>query len=67
MKSKRVALVNAGRCVSCGTCMKVCPKGAISVWKGCYASVNEDGCVGCGRCERVCPSGCISMKERKTI
>lgn len=25
------------RCVACGVCVKVCPKDAISIYKGCYA------------------------------
>lgn len=45
MASKRVAQVELSHCVSCGTCEKVCPKAAISVWKGCFANVNEALCV----------------------
>ena len=42
---KRKATVDHSVCVACGACAKVCPKGAISVWKGCYARVAEKTCV----------------------
>lgn len=64
MLSKKNAEVNKSRCVACGACEKVCPKNAISVWKGSYAIVNTDACVGCGKCEKTCPAGCITVKER---
>ena len=61
---KRKAKVDHSVCVACGACVKVCPKGAISVWKGCYARVTEEICVGCGLCAKTCPAGCIAVKER---
>lgn len=45
------------RCVACGVCVKVCPKDAISIYKGCYAKIDEDKCIGCGICEKNCPAG----------
>lgn len=45
------------RCVACGVCVKVCPKDAISIYKGCYAVVDEEHCIGCGICEKNCPAG----------
>lgn len=45
------------RCVACGVCVKVCPKDAISIYKGCYAVVDEEQCIGCGICEKNCPAG----------
>ena len=61
---KRKATVDRKICVACGACAKVCPKGALSVWKGCYAQVAEEKCVGCGLCARTCPASCIAVKER---
>lgn len=61
---KRKASVDRNICVACGACVKVCPRKAISVWKGCYAQVAEDLCVGCGLCAKTCPASCIGMKER---
>ena len=51
-------------CVTCGVCMKACPKGAVSVYRGCYALVDGEKCVGCGLCAKACPAGCIAIKER---
>lgn len=45
------------RCVACGVCVKVCPKDAISIYKGCYAVVDDEQCIGCGICEKNCPAG----------
>lgn len=61
---KRIAVVDRKSCVACGACMKACPKGAISVYRGCHAVVAEAGCVGCGLCAKTCPAGCIALKER---
>ena len=37
----KYGLVNKKKCVACGTCINECPLSAISVWKGCYATVDE--------------------------
>lgn len=63
--SKRNASVDQTICVACGECMHVCPKGAVSVIKGCKADVNLELCVGCGLCEKSCPAGCIKVLDRK--
>lgn len=64
MASKRFALVNQARCVACGACEGVCPREAISVFRGMYATVLEERCIGCGKCAKLCPAGCIELKER---
>ena len=61
---KKLAFVERKVCVACGVCMKACPKGAISIYKGCFAQVNAEKCVGCGLCTRACPAGCIATHER---
>lgn len=60
MKSKKYACIDEKRCVACGACAKVCPRGAITVFKGCFARVNEQLCAGCGLCGKTCPVGCIA-------
>lgn len=62
-RKKRKAFVDAGSCVACGCCVKVCPLGAISVWRGIAANVNADICVGCGKCARECPASVIAIRE----
>ena len=37
---KKLAAADKNICVACGACMKACPKGAISIYRGCYAVVD---------------------------
>ena len=60
---KKIAVVDQNRCVACGACMSVCPRAAISVWRGCYAQVDQERCVGCGLCAKTCPAGCIALEQ----
>lgn len=64
MASKRYAQVGE-YCVACGSCVKVCPMAAISIWKGVVAQVDASICVGCGKCEKECPAGTIALKDRE--
>ncbi|MCI8415996.1 MAG: 4Fe-4S binding protein [Lachnospiraceae bacterium] len=59
---KRKAAVNIQECVACGCCIKVCPKGAITVPKGISAKVDEALCVGCGKCAKECPASIITLE-----
>lgn len=60
-KRKRYATVNIKQCVACGSCIKVCPRNAITVPKGIYAEVETSKCIGCGLCEKACPASVISI------
>ena len=64
---KKLAIVDRGVCVACGVCMKICPRGAIRIFRGCYAVADAEKCVGCGLCAKACPAGCIVTKERSEI
>ena len=55
--------MDAGSCVACGCCVKVCPAKAIEVVRGIAAKVDESRCVGCGRCAGECPASVISVRE----
>ena len=61
---KKLAIVERKVCVACGACMKACPKDAVTVYRGCYATVDDAKCVGCGLCVKTCPAGCIETRER---
>ena len=61
---KKLACIDKNVCVACGSCVKTCPKGSISIYKGCYAVVDVNKCVGCGMCSKVCPACCIEIKDR---
>lgn len=65
--SKRSAKVEKKRCVACGECANVCPRNAIEIVQGCYASPNQEICVGCGICVKNCPAGCIQIEEKKEV
>lgn len=63
-RSKKLAFVSK-ECVACGSCVKVCPLKAISIYKGVYAQVDENKCVGCGKCEKACPAQVITIEVRR--
>ena len=71
-----VAVVNRNRCVSCGLCVKACPRGLISLIpesriirvqcsnrdKGpVVKKVCSAGCIGCGLCVKQCESGAVEF------
>ena len=64
---KKKAVVDCQVCVACGVCLKTCPKGAIAIYRGCFAQVDEEKCVGCGLCAKACPAGCIDVTERSEV
>ena len=63
---KKYAVPDQKICVACGVCLKACRKGAISIYRGCFALVDDTKCVGCGLCAKACPAGCITVTERST-
>lgn len=62
-RTPRKAEVAQDQCVACGCCVKVCPLGAISVFRGIQAVVNREKCVGCGKCAAECPASVIQIRE----
>ena len=62
-KKKKLAWVDRTLCAACGVCMKVCPKKAITIYKGLYAKVEETLCIGCKKCARECPASIIDIRE----
>ena len=52
-------VVNKDVCVSCQTCVDVCPVQAISMVDG-VAHINKDICVNCGQCKDACPVNAIT-------
>lgn len=63
-KVRKKAVVYQPECVACGTCVNVCPRGAIAIIHGVYAEVNEDLCIGCGKCKTACPASIIKLEVR---
>ena len=62
-KKKKLAWVDRTLCAACGVCMKVCPRKAITIYKGLYAKVEETLCIGCKKCAKECPASIIDLRE----
>lgn len=60
---RRKARVDSAHCVACGSCVKVCPRQAIHIWRGIRACIDTAACVGCGLCARECPASVITIEE----
>ncbi|MEE1042957.1 MAG: Coenzyme F420 hydrogenase/dehydrogenase, beta subunit C-terminal domain [Clostridia bacterium] len=54
------------KCCGCGTCMNICPKGAITMEYGedgyRYPVINKEKCIGCGLCQKKCQYNDTSFK-----
>ena len=48
-------------CLHLGSCMKVCPAGAIRRDEKGFITVDPAVCIGCAKCTTVCPTGVIRM------
>ncbi len=54
-------------CIGCGTCVSVCPKGAITLRDG-KAEIDRSRCTACGACADGCPaSALVRIGKRMTV
>jgi len=51
-------------CMGLGSCVKVCPEGAISIVDS-IAQIDKEKCIGCGKCESTCPKHLIHLVPDK--
>ena len=51
------------KCIGCGGCAAVCPKGAHS-FDGVHL-FDRERCAGCGSCADICPTGALSLSMRE--
>jgi len=57
------AMVNENVCTGCGTCVRLCPYGAIQKDERGVAKVTSVVCKGCGTCASSCPERAITMRH----
>jgi len=57
------AVVEESLCSGCGTCVKICPYGAIEKDEKGVAKVTAVVCKGCGTCGASCPEKAITMRH----
>ena len=64
-------MVDQDKCIGCGTCVKVCPGGILSLNEGKKVQMEEfqefgwNGCWKCEHCLAVCPTGAVSIFGHK--
>jgi len=55
--------LDPARCDSSGTCIEVCPTGAIRLTESSW-SLDAGRCIFCGACARACPRDAIRLGHR---
>ncbi len=56
------AVVDNEKCLGCGSCVKECPNGAITLDENGIANVDKDKCTGCKKCVKACPIEAINLE-----
>jgi heterodisulfide reductase subunit A len=59
--SAQTAWVDPDKCISCMTCVHVCPYRAPNIGKENKAEIQGAVCMGCGSCTAACPAKAISL------
>lgn len=54
-------IIDNGRCIGSGACVKVCPEGALGIVSGKAELINPTVCIGHGACEISCPMSAIQL------
>lgn len=51
--------IDKTKCIGCGTCMGICPVGAIGMGADGKCVIDPAKCISCGTCAAVCPVSAI--------
>lgn len=62
MHSAGKPLVSQKRCIGCGSCVRICAHGGVTVTDK-KAFIDHNKCVGCGRCIGACPVDAVHAGE----
>ena len=54
-------MVDEKQCIGCGTCVAICPVGAIRFNKKGKAEIDKNVCIRCGACQASCPVKAIKI------
>ncbi len=63
--SENKLIIDDGKCVGCGACVKVCPFGALEMEE--KVAVVNDNCTFCGACVNSCKFDAITLQRREQI
>ncbi len=56
-------MVDKNTCIGCGTCVNICPVGAISFDKDGKVRIDRTICIRCYSCQASCPMGAIDIDK----
>lgn len=56
-------MVDKTKCISCGTCVAICPVEAISFDNDGKAFIDRTKCIRCGACQASCPVEAIDLSR----
>lgn len=59
--------IRAEKCRRCGTCVKWCASGAITLEKGAGARINPERCTGCGECIISCRHEAVKVQWETAV
>ncbi|MDP2964731.1 MAG: glycyl-radical enzyme activating protein [Pelolinea sp.] len=61
IRSQPDLLYTREKCARCGTCIKACPRDALSFGEDEYIVIDRTLCNGCGICNKACPNGALEL------
>lgn len=67
MHSALRPVIKGERCRLCGTCVRWCPEGALTLVKGSGAVIDPARCSGCGECIISCAHGAVQVQWESEI